>query len=388
MHNKSDPVLRAACILIAAASILTIGIQPIFMGLLVEQLGLTLAQQSTVMSAEMCGSIFGTLACTPVMRRLSVRTVALLAAAALLVTNLLTAQVSDLTTLMVLRAISGVGAGILYAYSVYGLGGLRDPDRSYGLLLFMQTALFAFSAAMVPVIAGRLGFSWAINFISAWFALVCFATMCLPTAPISKPSNHCDNKSKSVSLVGVFSLLGMVFLQLSIYSLWGFVEGIGIDAGIAPIEIGWAVSVGLLGGLPGAALPSLLGRKLGRAPMIFAGSLIVLSAIFMFATAIRSAMDLGVAVFLMNAGWNLALSYYMSSVVAHDPTGRLTRMVGSMQVISAAAAPTLLMILIRGDDKANIFALSAGAVLVGAFTIAVMLIITRLRKSECRLATR
>ncbi|MDP9524585.1 MFS transporter [Pseudomonas putida] len=387
MNSNSDSVLRAACILIAAASILAIGIQPIFIGLLVERLGLTLTQQSAVMSSEMCGSIFGTLACVPAMRRLCVRSVALLAAVALLLTNVLTAQVTDLSTLMALRAISGVGSGILYAYSIFGLGGLRDPDRSYGLLLLSQTALFAFSAATVPVIAGHLGFGWAINFISAWFALVCCACLYLPREQVARPRKQSDEKSKSMTLVGVFSLIGMVLLQLSIYSLWGFVEGIGGDAGITPVEIGWALSVGLLGGLPGAALPSFLGKRLGRAPMIFTGSLIVLVAIFMFATSIESALDLGIAVFLMNAGWNLALSYYMSSVVAHDPTGRLTRMVGSLQVISAATAPTLLMVLIADNERQNIYALSASSVLLGGLLMVLMLVISRMRKPVARMAT-
>ncbi|MDP9524587.1 MFS transporter [Pseudomonas putida] len=387
MNSNSDSILRAACILIAAASILAIGIQPIFMGLLVERLSLTLAQQSTVMSSEMCGSILGTLACVPAMRRMGVRTVALLAAAALLLTNIFTAQVTEISTLVALRAISGVGSGVLYAYSIFGLGGLRDPDRSYGLLLLSQTTLFAFSAAAVPVVAGHLGFGWAINFISAWFALVCFACLYLPREPMVRPGKQSDGTSKGVTLVGVFSLIGMVLLQLSIYSLWGFVEGIGGDAGIAPVDIGWALSVGLLGGLPGAALPSILGKRLGRTPMIFTGSLIVLVAILMFATSIESALDLGIAVFLMNAGWNLALSYYMSSVVAHDPTGRLTKMVGSLQVISAAAAPTLLIVLITDNGRQNIYALSAGSVLLGGLLMLLMLVISRMGKPRARMAT-
>ncbi len=386
MNTQSDNVLRAACILIAAGSILAVGIQPIFIGLLVERLGLTLAQQSSVMSAEMCGSIFGTLACVPIMRRFSVRTTALLAASALLVSNLFTAQVSDVSMLMAARVVAGIGSGILYAYSIFGLGGLRDPDRSYGVLLFMQTALFAFSAATVPLIAGRLGFGWAINYLSIWFALICFACMFLPRTTAPKPKNTTDANAKSLSVVGVFSLIGMVLLQVSIYSLWGFVEGIGTDAGIGAVEIGWALSVGLLGGLPGAALPSLLGKKLGRVPMILTGSTIVLAAIVMFATAIRSAVDLGIAVFLMNVGWKLALSYYMSSVVAHDPTGRLTRMVGSLQVISAAAAPTILMVLIGNQGRQEIFTLSAGSVLLGGLSMAVMLVLNRRRKTEADFA--
>lgn len=105
----------------------------------------------------------------------------------------------------------------------------------------------------------------------------------------------------------------MVLLQLSIYSLWGLVEGIGVEAGLSLDAIGQALGIGLLGGLPGAALPSLLGHRLGRVPMILAGSVFVLLPTLLFASRIHSAADLALAVFLMNVGWNLALSYYMSS---------------------------------------------------------------------------
>lgn len=139
------------------------------------------------------------------------------------------------------------------------------------------------------------------------------------------------------------------------------------------MDIGWAISIGLLGGLPGAALPSVAGRHLGRVPMILTGSLAVLGAIYMLATRIHTASDLMIAVFLMNFGWNLALSYYMSSVVTHDPTGRLTKLVGVVQVASAAAAPTLLSLFIEGNDRHSIFVLSAGAILIGCVLVIIML---------------
>ena len=75
----------------------------------------------------------------------------------------------------------------------------------------------------------------------------------------------------------------------------------------------------------------------------------------------------------MNFGWNLALSYYMSLVVTHDPSGRLTKLVGVVQVASAAAAPTLLSLIIEGNDRRSLFVLSAGAILVGCVLVIVML---------------
>ncbi|GAB7532627.1 hypothetical protein PS3A_50420 [Pseudomonas sp. 3A(2025)] len=372
--------VRVACIFIAAASIIVIGVQPIFIGLLAERLTLTLVQQSWVMSAEMCGSILGTLLCLPMIRRLGARSIGLGSALLLFLSNFFTASVEQFDHLLALRLVSGVCAGVLYSYAIYCLGRMSGQDRSYGILLFVQTALFAFSAAVMPIIAERLGFYWAIYFVAGWYALVCLACVCLPARQVDEvlPART-NGRLSGLTLIGVCSLVGMLLLQLSIYSLWGFVEGIGADAGIAPVDIGWAISVGLLGGLPGAALPSLLGRRLGRVPMILAGSLIVLLSIYLFAAQIHDAADLAVAVFLMNLGWNLALSYYMSSVVTHDPEGRLTRLVGVVQVSAAAAAPTLLALFMHEDSRQGIFMLSSGTVVLGGVLMLVMLVLTRQR---------
>nr|WP_288355170.1 MFS transporter [uncultured Pseudomonas sp.] len=374
MNTANQNLVRAACIFIAAASIIVIGVQPIFIGLLTERLTLTLLQQSWTMSAEMCGSIVGTLLYVPMLRYLGPRIIALSTALVLLFANVATATVRELEMLLVLRCISGICSGILYSYAIYCLGRMQGPDRSFGILLFVQTALFSSSAVVLPIVAEWKGFAGAIYYLVAWFVLLCLVCFCLPTKRSEEDKIVSSEPMFSgLTLIGVCSLLGMLFLQLSIYSLWGFVEGIASEAGIAPVDIGWAISIGLLGGLPGAALPSIAGRHLGRMPMILLGSLAVLAAIYMFATRIHVASDLAIAVFLMNFGWNLALSYYMSSVVTHDPTGRLTKIVGVVQVASAAAAPTLLSLFIEGNDRFSIFVLSSGAILVGCVLVVIML---------------
>ncbi|SHM01899.1 MFS transporter [Phytopseudomonas punonensis] len=374
MNTSNQNIIRAACIFIAAASIIVIGVQPIFIGLLTERMSMTLVQQSWTMSAEMCGSLVGTLLYVPMLRFLGPRTIALSTALVLLFANAATASVTAFDMLLALRCISGICSGILYSYAIYCLGRMNGPDRSFGILLFVQTALFSSSAVVLPIVAEWKGFSGAIYYLVAWFVLLCLVCFCLPTKQSEEDKIVSSEPLLSgLTLIGVCSLLGMLFLQLSIYSLWGFVEGIASEAGIAPVDIGWAISIGLLGGLPGAALPSIAGRHLGRMPMILLGSLAVLGAIYMFATRIHTASDMAIAVFLMNFGWNLALSYYMSSVVTHDPTGRLTKIVGMVQVASAAAAPTLLSLFIEGNDRFSIFVLSSGAILIGCALVMIML---------------
>jgi len=60
-------------------------------------------------------------------------------------------------------------------------------------------------------------------------------------------------------------------------------------------------------------------------------------------------------------------------VVSHDPNGRLTKLVGVVQVASAAAAPTLLSLFIEGNDRLSIFVLSSGAILIGCLLVLIML---------------
>ena len=53
--------------------------------------------------------------------------------------------------------------------------------------------------------------------------------------------------------------------------------------------------------------------------MIGLGSLLVLLAIVLLAGGTPSAISLFVALFILNFGWALALSYYMGAIATNDP---------------------------------------------------------------------
>lgn len=51
MITHHSRAARAACIFVAAIAILVVGIQPVFIGLMAERLGLSLPQQGTLKCA-------------------------------------------------------------------------------------------------------------------------------------------------------------------------------------------------------------------------------------------------------------------------------------------------------------------------------------------------
>lgn len=365
MHNNKSRLQRASLIFIASAAIIVIGVQPMFIGLLAERLALSLSQQGLVIAMEMGGLVLGTLASPLLARQGSQRRVYTLAALLGLACNLLTTFSVSFAMVLAWRLLAGIGAGLLYANALNDLGRLPGQDRSFGLVLFLQTGIFAFSAATMPLVAEAFGNSLAIASMAGWFALITLGCATLPVCQAVPGACALAASGQGSTRIGRYSLLGMLFLQLAIYSIWGFVDQLGHDQGLSAVEVGWAFGMGVLGGLPGSGLPSLLGARVSRGPMIGLGSLLVLLAIILLADGGQSAMSLFVALFILNFGWALALSYYMGAIATNDPQGRLTPLVPITQAGAAAVAPAFISLLLQMTGKPSIFITAASAVTIG-----------------------
>lgn len=364
MHNNNNALLlRAVLIYIAATSLIIIGVQPIFIGLVAERLALGLSQQGWILSIEMTGTLLGSLLLPALGRRLCGRNLYLGAALAATVLNLASASLDSYTTLLVCRCACGIAAGVLYAGAINALGRLPGQDRSFGLSLLLQTALFALYATTLPHVAQDYGSRAAIASIALWFGLILLVALVIPTHLRIGASARNTSDGSGSALIGRFSLLGMLCLQLAIYCIWGFVDQLARERGISALDVGWAFGLGVLGGLPGGALPSLLGGRVSRGPMIALGSLLVLLSIVMLARYTHDADYLCAALFVMNFGWVLALTYYMGAIATNDPRGNLTPMVSVLQSGAAAVAPAFIAVLQMGDARDSIF-ISAGVAVV------------------------
>lgn len=370
MYNNNSLLLRATLIYIAATSLIIIGVQPIFIGLIAERLGLNLSQQGWILSIEMTGTLLGSLLLPALGRRLCGRNVYLGAALAAALLNLASASLDSYSALLACRCACGIATGVLYAGAINALGRLPGQDRSYGLSLLLQTAIFALYATTLPHVAQAYGARAAIASISLWFGLILLVALIIPShLRIGAPERRAESGGGGGSaLIGRFSLLGMLCLQLAIYCIWGFVDQLARERGIDAIDVGWAFGLGVLGGLPGGALPSLLGGRVNRASMIGLGSLMVLLSIVMLAHYVHDADYLCGALFLMNFGWVLALTYYMGAIATNDPRGNLTPLVSVLQSGAAAVAPAFIAVLQMGNARESIF-ISAGVAVVMGFIL-------------------
>lgn len=364
MKKNNSRSLRATLIIIAAAALIVIGIQPILIGMFAERLALTLSQQGWLLSSEMAGILLGTLLLPALERHCTGRDLYFCAALAAALLNASCVAVDNLATLLACRCACGLSAGLLYAGAINALGRLPGQDRSYGLVLLVQTVLFALVAATLPRLANIAGEQWAVLCIGLWFTLLVFFSLLLPHN-LERSAMH-RQTGTGTALIGRYSLLDMLCLQVAIYCLWGFIDQLGRERGIDAVDIGWAFGLGVLGGLPGAALPSLLGARVRRGTMISLGSLLVLLSIILLAGSTDTAGQLSTALFIMNFGWVLALTYYMAMITHNDPHGNLTPLISIVQSGSAALAPAIVAVALPWTGHQAIFVISGIAVLTGS----------------------
>jgi len=368
MINDSK-LLRAALIFIACTSFIVCGVQPIFMGLITERLSLPLDLQGWVVSVEMIGMTLGTLLCPLLMKRHGGRSLCLWVGMLCVALSVATAFTTTHQMLLIVRLAAGTCAGLVYAYAVTTLGRLPNQDRSFGLMLLLQTPEYSLFSAALPLLAAQSGAVTALCSFGLWYLLICGASLVLPRRPAASLESGEGTPAQGGSArTGRSALVGMLFMQIAIYCVWGFIDQLARDQGIGGVDIGWAFGLSAIGGLPGAALPSLLGARVNRQLMIAVGLVAVFISIAMLTGHTRTPMQLCVALLLLNFGWVLSLSYYMALITTNDPTGKLTPMVSITLMGAAAVTPALIAMLVEGSNQQLIFLLGAGALLI-AFAV-------------------
>lgn len=366
---KDSKLLRAALIFIACTSFIVCGVQPIFMGLVTEQLNLSLDQQGWVVSVEMIGMTLGTLLCPILMKRQGGRSLCLFVGLLCVALSIATAFASTNAMLLLVRLAAGTCAGLVYAYAVSTLGRLPNQDRSFGLMLLLQTPEYSLFSAALPLLAAQSGTVTALCSFGLWYLLICGASLVLPRKPaVLIGSGEGTPAQGGSSRTGRSALVGMLFMQIAIYCVWGFIDQLARDQGIDGVDIGWAFGLSAIGGLPGAGLPALLGARVNRQLMIAVGLVAIFVSIAMLTGHTRTPMQLCVALLLINFGWVLSLSYYMALITTNDPTGKLTPLVSITLMGAAAVTPALIALLVEGSNQQLIFLLGTSALVV-AFAI-------------------
>ena len=239
--------------------------------------------------------------------------------------------VSGFALQLPLRALTGVGCGLIFGAAAAATVSTENPDRSFGIGQAIMNLLFFCLYLATP---------HALELAQHRGLFLLLACIFLILTPIFRALPNADNEVLFANEVHrtlnseavILLVMATVLLNSGLGALWGYVERIGISqVGLTIEQVASVLSSTTLAMIAGSLAAGWLGAKYGRGRPMFVASVCCAIAALAVANATTVAVYL-IALLFYNFAY-LFLGPYIfagvSSVI--DPSGRLaSAMVGVM----------------------------------------------------------
>jgi predicted MFS family arabinose efflux permease len=372
-------IARVFLAFLSTAGIFYVNILPALVDGLISALGFTNQQAGQVASANLYGAALGALLIVFLIRKLNWQIAALLFLLGLLAIDLASIFVSQPDTMIALRFADGFVGGMLVGTGFSVIARTDGPDRTFGVLLFVQFGLGGLGVMMLPGLVELFGTQ------ALFLALIAFTTVTLLMLPFL-PEYHVDpdeaaarkalhGKVKLVPLA--LALVGIFLFQASNNALYAYIIGLGEFFGQQGAMVTTTLGVAAWLGLVGAGLVVLLSDRAGYLKTLAAGL-----ALTIVGTWALLHSDIGwvwiAANCLIGITWAFTISYLLGLASRFDTTGQMAALGGFASKMGLASGPAVAAMLI-GESNYVLITWVAVAGLV--LCLAVMLYPARVQDS-------
>jgi len=356
---------------LASAGLFYVNIMPTIVSGLIEALDFTNQQAGNVASANMYGAAVGALFIVFLIRRLNWQLAAVLFLSGLIAIDLLSIKLSDPTTLVIVRFIHGFVGGMLVGTGFSLIARTHEPDRTFGVLLFVQFGFGGLGIMFIPAMVPEYGTQ------VLFYALVAFSVatfLMLPFLPDYAVTEEQQKRNKAVTAAGILwfplglTLLSIFLFQAANMGLFAFIIGLGkhysLPTGFISTSLGIANWLGLLG----AGLVIAIGSRFGYRKSVIAG--IALTAIGIWALLYSNISWIWIASnFLIGITWGFTISYLLGLASRFDATGQMAALGGFASKMGLASGPAVTALLLGKDNYELIIMVATVVMLVSAITV-------------------
>jgi predicted MFS family arabinose efflux permease len=367
----------AAAALVTSVGALFFNLMPLLVGALADERGYGEAQLGVFAAAGLAGVTLAT-ATTPFwVRRVRWRRTIRVASGVAAAGYALAAVVATHAALVACMVGVGVAVAVAYAPALACIADTRDPDRSFGVTVFLQVTLGAVCAMAVSGIEAAWGVAGILRSLGAMTLSSLLLAHWIPDRGRAHEADTGASGTRRSSIGVLLGLLGILVFYLAVVGVWGFLELIGNAAGVADDHVVVAITLALLVGGLGALTAAVLSQRISQPVGIAIGSIaLVLSFLALhvgegYAAYLASTIG-------MNAAWNFGVSYQMALVAVLDVTGRFTVLVTAATGVGGMLGPALAGLLASEGSYGPVLAMGACAT---AVSLALFLLAARARRS-------
>lgn len=314
-------------------------VQPGFVQGLVEKGGFGEKQAGYIAAAEMCGIALTTIAMVWLASRIRWR---LLVVTALLMDtlgNVLCLQAESFDAFIAARFAVGMASGVLISVGYAVIGGTRDPDRNFGLLITWVLVYGAIGIFAMPSGFALLGLKGVLVTLGLFALAGLSAAPFLPDAVANKQSLVVQQGP--ASLVSIAMILGAVFCYfLAQGTVWAYLFLIGLAGGGGEQSVANGLTIAQLLGVAGAFTAAIWGPRIRHSTSLIVGITVGILPMFCFLGA-KGALIYGAAVSIFNYAANYLTPLLMAVVARCDASGRLIVLAVALQMVGLAIGPAL-----------------------------------------------
>jgi hypothetical protein len=307
----------------AALALLQPGIDPVFLVLLSGHSGLSLADHGLVVGASQAGMAAGAL-CAALVPHLPRRSLASAAAAGILAC-IATVAVDGLIALLIIRAVFGFTAGLLYAASLRAAAA-QAPAHALGTIMALQLAAATLVALLLPAVA---------TFAGPGVALLCLAVVPLANLALLVPDSARPAPASAATPAPRFDanvVAAFLFVAASMM-IWSYIGARAVAVGLSDQTVGMGIA---LGSVAAGAAAMAVARGACRLPIPLAGLLAAVAMASPFVAPATTA-GFGAAMIAFNIGATYAFARFSAVAIERDDAAR--RLVPAIQAAAMVAGP-------------------------------------------------
>ena len=373
-HSLRQTTLISAIYPVGPAAII---LMPLIVGGLVDSYGFSEQQAGVIATGEGIGLVLGLLTAALWVRSVTWRLALLVGLATYAALNFGSPLVDGHAGILVLRFLSGFVGGGVFAIVVAALGDNREPDRAFGIAQAVQGLVMGALFAWAPSLMSESG----INSLFYLMAILALTTMIfvpqfprrgvVDAAPV--PSDSAGDPPSSAPILLYLGLFGGFAYYLAVFGFWGFIERMGIRAGLEESTIGYALGISQLAAICGALLAAGAAQRFGRfLPLLIAlvGQLWVLWVL----VGQFSAWAFYAGACAYQGLYVMATSYQLGVIAHLDSKGKFIVVMTALQGLGAALGPSIAAALI--DDGAY-SGINAAAALTLTASLGLFLVLAR-----------
>lgn len=363
-------IARVFLAFLTSAGLYYVNIMPAIVNGLIEALGFNNQQAGNVASANMYGAAMGALVIVFFVKRLNWQRAATFFLCGLIIIDLVSVKLTDPTVLTAVRFFHGFIGGMLIGVGFSLIARTFEPDRTFGVLLFVQYGFGGLGIMFIPGLVPQFG-TQSLFYSLAAFSLVTF--MMLPFLPAYAIDAEKEKQAKaagnSLQKLPIALVLATIFLfQAANMGLFAFIIGLGEFYGLELNFISTTLGIASWWGLAGAGLVILIGSRFGYLKSLLGGiGFTVLAILALMYSNVPWIWV--VSNCLIGITWAYVISYLLGLASRFDATGQMAAMGGFASKMGLASGPVVTAVLLGEDNYELIIVVAAAVIVLTAVTV-------------------